>query len=209
MSERNANTGSRAEIDATGLATVAGWMTVYAINPTTREYTGTSEEYLPIGVGLPAFSFMDKPTAVEDDQAIVRSTKDDAWETLPDYRGKTAYDIETGSPIAVTALGELDNMLTLLAPATGYDKWSGAAWVTDETAEQAAAVTQANAQRTALIAEASTRTQLWQTQLMLNIISDIDKALLTEWMRYIQDLQAVDITADPAIAWPAMPQESF
>ncbi len=207
MSERNIDTRDQAEIDATGLAIVAGWLTVYAINPKTREYTGTSEEYLPVGVGLPAFSFMDKPAAVEDDQAIVRSTKGDAWETLPDYRGNTAYSIETGAPIVVTALGELDNRLTLLAPATDYDKWNGAAWVTDKTAEKAGAITEANAQRATLIAEASARTQLWQTQLMLNIISESDKALLTEWMRYIQELQAVDITAASAIVWPGMPQD--
>lgn len=205
MSERNIDTRDQAEIDATGLAIVAGWLTVYAINPKTREYTGTSEEYLPVGVGLPAFSFMDNPAAAGDKQAIVRTAAGDAWDLLPDYRGSTAYHIETGAPIVVTALGELDNILTLLAPATGYDKWNGAAWVTDETAEHAAAVTQANAQRATLITEASARTQLWQTQLMLNIISDTDKALLTEWMRYIQELQAVDTAMAPDINWPDAP----
>ncbi|WP_413722717.1 tail fiber assembly protein [Sodalis sp. RH24] len=205
MSEHNIDTRDQAEIDATGLATVAGWLTVYAINPTTREYTGTSEEYLPVGVGLPAFSFMDKPAVVADSQAIVRNAEGDAWDLLPDYRGNTAYSIETGAPIVVTALGELDNMLTLLAPATGYDKWNGTAWVTDETAEHAAAVTQANAQRATLITEASARTQLWQTQLLLNIISDTDKTLLTEWMRYIQELQTVDTAIAPDINWPDAP----
>lgn len=66
-------------------------------------------------------------------------------------------------------------------------------------------VTQAESIKQLLIAEANQKTQLWQTQLMLGIITAEDKASLTEWMLYVQKVQAVDTSA-PAIIWPEKPE---
>lgn len=57
-----------------------------------------------------------------------------------------------------------------------------------------------------LITEANQKTQLWQTQLMLGIITDEDKASLTEWMLYVQKVQAVDTSTAPDIIWPEKPE---
>ena len=57
-----------------------------------------------------------------------------------------------------------------------------------------------------IITEANQKTQLWQTQLMLGIITNEDKASLTEWMRYVQKVQAVDTSAAPDIIWPEKPE---
>ncbi len=196
-----------ARLNNNQIAISAGIITVFNYDALTREYINSNNEYLAVGVGLPANSCVDAPPEKEDGFALCRTADISGWEQVEDYRGKTAYSIETGSPVMITAPGRLDVTLTLIAPATGYDYWNGTEWVTDKTAEQAGAITQAETQRTALINEASTRTRLWQTQLTLNIISDADKELLTEWMRYIQDVQAVDITSAPEIFWPDMPQE--
>ncbi|ELW9228739.1 tail fiber assembly protein [Morganella morganii] len=65
---------------------------------------------------------------------------------------------------------------------------------------------QAEQQKQALIAEASQKTQLWQTQLMLGIITEEDKASLKEWMLYVQKVQAADVSAAPDIIWPVKPE---
>ncbi|MCJ7926316.1 MAG: tail fiber assembly protein [Pantoea vagans] len=56
------------------------------------------------------------------------------------------------------------------------------------------------------MSEANGITQAWQTQLLLGIITDADKALLTSWMKYIQAVQAADITNAPDISWPEKPE---
>ncbi|WP_049246328.1 tail fiber assembly protein [Morganella morganii] len=71
------------------------------------------------------------------------------------------------------------------------------------THEQYVAI--AESQKQALIAEASQKTQLWQTQLMLDIITDEDKASLKEWMLYVQEVQAVDSSLGADVVWPTPP----
>ncbi|PEI02320.1 hypothetical protein CRM79_03330 [Pantoea agglomerans] len=48
------------------------------------------------------------------------------------------------------------------------------------------------------------RSQAWQTQLLLGIITDADKATLTAWIKYVQAVQAVNIAASD-IARPEKP----
>ena len=64
----------------------------------------------------------------------------------------------------------------------------------------------ADYEQQSLITEANQKTQLWQTQLMLGIITDEDKISLTEWMRYVQKVQAVDTSTAPDIIWPEKPE---
>lgn len=63
----------------------------------------------------------------------------------------------------------------------------------------------AESQKQALIAEASEKTELWRTQLMLGIITDEDKSSLKEWMLYVQKVQALDVSIAPDIIWPVKP----
>ncbi|YBC52206.1 tail fiber assembly protein [Morganella morganii] len=56
-----------------------------------------------------------------------------------------------------------------------------------------------------MITEASQKTQLWQTQLMLDIITEEDKASLKEWMLYVQKVQAVDSSLGAGMVWPTPP----
>ncbi|WP_247717478.1 tail fiber assembly protein [Morganella morganii] len=71
------------------------------------------------------------------------------------------------------------------------------------TEEQLIAEAEANKQ--ALIAEVSQKTQLWQTQLMLGIITEEDKASLKEWMLYVQLVQTVDTSLGAGVIWPTPP----
>lgn len=66
-------------------------------------------------------------------------------------------------------------------------------------------IEQAEQQKQALITKASQKTQLWQTQLMLGIITEEDKASLKEWMLYVQEIQAVDPSLGADVVWPTPP----
>ncbi|MGU3523826.1 tail fiber assembly protein [Enterobacteriaceae bacterium C23F] len=91
----------------------------------------------------------------------------------------------------------------------------GKIWVSDEQGypqlidipepTQEELIAEAEAEKASRIAEANSITQMWQTQLMLGIITPEDKAKLTEWMRYVQAVQAVDTSTAPDIIWPEAP----
>jgi len=57
-----------------------------------------------------------------------------------------------------------------------------------------------------LVDEAISATAIWRTELQLGIISDDDKAILTEWILYHRALQGIDVSAAPEIEWPVKPQ---
>ncbi|RUT64326.1 hypothetical protein CKG00_14065 (plasmid) [Morganella morganii] len=88
----------------------------------------------------------------------------------------------------------------------GSDKKGNPVWVDIPplTHEQHVAISET--QKQALIAEANQKTQLWQTQLMLDIITGEDKASLKEWMLYVQKVRVVDTSTAPDIIWPEKPE---
>ena len=77
--------------------------------------------------------------------------------------------------------------------------------MTDPAEEKAANIKTVKERQAALIAEANSITQAWQTQLRLNMITDKDKASLFLWMKYIQALQNIDISCTSTISWPLRP----
>ncbi len=195
---------TQAVLDANFQATTAGWITVYNVDGT-NEFIGSTEEYLMVGVGLPANSYIDAPPAANPGYAICRNSAGTAWVQTENHRDQTVYDTGTLTPSIIQSLGPLSSTQTLMAPVTPYDQWNGVAWVTNATAQKAAQIAAAVAQQEALISAANVKTQLWQTQLMLGIITAADKATLTTWMAYVQAVQAVDTSTAPNIVWPVLP----
>jgi hypothetical protein len=193
-----------AVLDKNNQAITSEWVTVYNIESRTNEYIGKTDEYLMVGVGLPSSATIDEPPAAQSGFAICRNSAGDAWEQLEDHRGETAYNTATLQSVVVQNIGAIDASLTLLAPATPYDVWNGSEWVTDPAAQKTAQENALVAEKTALIFAANLKTQLWQTQLMLGIITDSDKAALITWMQYVQAVQAIDTTAED-ITWPPIP----
>ncbi|RUT64322.1 hypothetical protein CKG00_14035 (plasmid) [Morganella morganii] len=88
----------------------------------------------------------------------------------------------------------------------GSDKQGNPVWVNVPPLTHKQHVAIAETQKQALIAEANQKTQLWQTQLMLDIITAEDKASLTEWMLYVQKVRVVDTSTAPDIIWPEKPE---
>jgi len=79
------------------------------------------------------------------------------------------------------------------------------AWVDEPAPSREQQVADAGQKKQSLLSEANTFTQPWQTQLLLGVISDADKASLIIWMKYYQQVQAVDTSKAPDITWPVKP----
>ncbi|GAB4593397.1 phage tail fiber assembly protein [Edwardsiella tarda] len=196
---------NNAIIDVDGIATVAGNIKVYNYDGHTREYLSTSDEFLVVGVGVPAHSCVDAIPIAKTGFAICRTEDLKRWEYVEDHRGEIIYDTETGDAIKVTAIGEYQPGTTI-APATPYDKWNGNAWITDAVAQHAAYIAHAEVKKSELLAEAQATISLWQTELQLGIISNEDKDKLVAWMKYIQAINIIDTSLAPDITWPIKPE---
>ncbi|BBJ60299.1 prophage tail fiber assembly protein homolog TfaE [Enterobacter asburiae] len=196
---------AKAELNQDMIATMAGEITVFNYDGETREYISSSVEYLPVGVGIPAKSCIDSPGEDKEGFTICRKADFTAWEYMADHRGETVYSTETGEVIVITAPGDYPDGTTTLAPATYHDTWNGNEWVIDTKAQHAADVEAAEQQKVALLSEAQTTINIWQTELQLGIINDKDKASLMLWLTYIKELQAVIPDAAPNIKWPTPP----
>ncbi|NHB97308.1 tail fiber assembly protein [Photorhabdus stackebrandtii] len=190
-----------------GLAEKAGWINVYHTNQMTKEFTGADIEYLMLGVSVSAGAYPDAPELpTSDDLAVCRSEDGKCWETVADYRGKTAYNKQIRAQQEVTELGELPETLTFKQPATHFDKWTGKEWVTDKDALKASQIEQAEQQRTTLCQQANEATILLQYAVETELASEEEKAQLLNWKKYLVLLSRVDTSLAPDIEWPKMPE---
>ncbi|WP_174865209.1 tail fiber assembly protein [Pectobacterium polaris] len=193
-----------AELNEHGLAINTGWITVYHVNAATREYQSASYEYVMQGVGLPADSYADEPQLPPSGQALRRSADGKAWEQVPDYRGRTVYSTETRQAQAVTQFGELPENMTFLAPATEFDQWNGASWVTNPEAQQLAVTKGLQQELAARRATANTRIAELNYAVDLAIATDEEQERLTQWKIYLVTLNRIDLTA-ASVVWPEAP----
>ncbi|CAB5610287.1 Caudovirales tail fibre assembly protein [Citrobacter youngae] len=112
------------------------------------------------------------------------------------------------TPEFVDYIGEIRSGYTTVAPSTQYDKWDGGKWVTDADAQRNAAIANAEKQRSHLLAHADKVMLDWRTELMLGEISDANKAKLSVWMAYKNEVKAVDVTTTHGrINWPEPPED--
>lgn len=194
---------AKVTLDKNGLAKSAGTLTIYNFDAVSGEFTGSNDEYLAQGVGLPANACTAIPPEAEGGHVAIYI--DGSWQVVVDHRGETVYSTADGKMLLVSALGNYPAGTTTLAPSTDFDKWDGEKWVTDTEAQRAAGLQAAESEKIARISEANSVTQAWQTQLRLDIINDEDKASLTAWMKYVQSVQSVDATTSLDITWPVKP----
>lgn len=195
---------AKVTLDKNGLAKSAGTVTVYNFNAVSGEFTGSNDEFLAQGVGLPDNACITAPPTTEAGRVALY--RDGSWLAVADHRGETVYSVADGTAVLIDAPGDYPADTTPLKPATVWDKWDGEKWVTDPAEEKAAAIKKAEERQTALITEANDFTQAWQTQLRLDMITDPDKDSLMAWMKYVQDVQAVKVREAPAVIWPHKPQ---
>lgn len=197
----------KAQFDAQGLATRAGWAEVYLCDPMTREYVRASLDNVPFGGSVVADAYLDKPEIpTKSGVAIIRSEDEKLWLYVADYRSKTAYDTETRQPIEIDFIGDLPDTLTLLEPKTEFDKWNGKKWVTDIEAQKAVLVAQAEQEKAQRLEEANATITYLQDAIEVGLDDDDYQAKLTAWKTYRVLLNRVDTSLAPDIDWPEKPE---
>ncbi|EFU2978020.1 tail fiber assembly protein [Escherichia coli] len=189
------------------IAVQEGNIIVYNYNSETREYISASTEFLAVGVGIPAYSCLDAPGTHKAGYAICRSADLNSWEYVPDHRGETVYDTETGEAKEITVPGDYPENTTTLAPLTSYDKWDGEKWVTDTEAQHSAAVDAAEAQRQSLIDAAMASISLIQLKLQAGRkLTQAETTRLNAVLDYIDAVTATDTSTAPDVIWPELPE---
>ncbi|WP_085248063.1 tail fiber assembly protein [Gilliamella mensalis] len=191
---------SAAVLNDAGLTITAGWVVIYHADCITGEYLGSTHQYLPVGVGVPASSYLDAPKSVKDGKAIVRVG--DKWIYPTDYRGKKIYSIKNGAESTVTEIGDIPASYTLLKPNSEFDAWDGEKWVLDENKQHQHYVAVAIAQKKQLLSEATTQIDYLQDAIDTDIATDEEKVLYTAWKKYRALLNRIDVDAAPDIEWP-------
>ncbi|HFJ0097802.1 TPA: tail fiber assembly protein [Escherichia coli] len=194
-------------LDENGFATEAGFITVYNYNGEPHEYIGSTVEYLPVGVGVPANSCVDAPGSKRDGFAICRNADLTGWEYVADHRGETVYSTENGLKVTISDIGEYPENTTTIAPLTPYDKWDGEKWVTDTDAQHRAAVDAAEAQRQSLIDAAMASIGLIQLKLRAGReLTQEETTRLNAVLDYIDAVTATDTSTAPYVIWPELPE---
>ena len=185
------------------IATKAGNITVYNYDGEIREYISTSNEYLAVGVGIPACSCLDAPGSYKTGYAICRSADFNSWEYVPDHRGEIVFSTETGESKEIKAPGDYPENTTTIAPLTPYDKWDGEKWVTDTEAQHGAA----EAQRQSLIDTAMASISLIQLKLQAGRkLTQAETTRLNTVLDYIDVVTATDTSTAPDVIWPELPE---
>ncbi|EQB99805.1 tail fiber assembly protein [Photorhabdus temperata] len=197
---------SKAILDKNNIAINSGNIIVFNYNASTREYLSSTDEYISVGVGLPANSCTDAPPDAKEGYVACRSSDSTNWLIVADYRGKIAYNTQTGKPQEIIEPGELPEILTFKQPATDFDKWDGEKWVTDIEAQKASQIEQAEQQRATLRQQADEAMTLLQYAVETEMASEAEKALLLAWKRYVVLLSRVDISLVSDIEWPKIPE---
>ncbi|MBX4575674.1 tail fiber assembly protein [Klebsiella pneumoniae] len=192
----------KAVFDSNLIATQAGIVQVFHFDMASREFLGTEEVYIHVGVGLPAFSCLEEPPVQSEYQVAVRSDDNLSWFVTEDYRGITVYDIKTLASHVITEPGPIPDTVTTSSPSTPYDKWDGSAWITDADALHAADVTAADLQKKQLITQVSADISILQDAVSLNMATDEEKARLTSLQTYRVLLNRIDTSLAPSIVWP-------
>ncbi|MEQ9865495.1 tail fiber assembly protein [Pectobacterium aroidearum] len=196
-----------AKINESGFSIQAGWITIYQVHPVTREYIGANYEYLPIGVGVPAGSYIDVPELPLVGLALRRSVDGKQWEHVSDYRDQTVYNTETRQPQKITDIGALQDNQTLLVPTSEFDKWEDGKWVTDLEAQRQALIENKKVELNTKLSQASERIQVLSDAVELNLATEEEKNELKVWKTYRLQLSRVDVNSFEE-ALPILPYSS-
>lgn len=195
---------AKAKLNNDMIATGAGDVTVYIYDSKTREYQCSSNEFLAVGVGLPANACIDAPRKSKAGYAICRAADCSGWECVADHRGETVYSKETGEKMTVSDLGDYSETVTSLSPNTPYDKWNGKGWETDIDAQHAADIVTAEQKKRSLLAEASVSVELLQDAIDLEMATEEEERLSKAWRKYRVQLSRIDTDSIP-VSWPERP----
>ncbi|WP_145573250.1 tail fiber assembly protein [Yersinia mollaretii] len=192
------------EFDKYRYAIAAGDVTVYNAMPDTREYIGSSSEFINLGQGLPAHAYTDQPLKAKKGFAVCRTQDNKSWEYIADHRGEIRYSTISKQEVIIKALGDYPASTTDITP-TEFDRWDGNAWVSDEAA-RTAAVRQAAASKKAELKAVADSEIDWRQDAVDGSYAEADEvAELAAWKKYRVLLMRIDTSKAPDITWPTTP----
>lgn len=91
------------QFDENGFAITPGELKCFYYYPENGEYSGWSDEYINVGVSMPANSTDSEPG--ESVENYVYVFIDGAWSLEEDHRGEIVYYNDTGKPLKITEIG--------------------------------------------------------------------------------------------------------
>lgn len=191
------------DFDENGFALESGVVSAYVCSPDTRELIGRLQVNVQIHCGLPANSYIDEPPKGKNGCAIIRLPN--GWGYVADFRGKIAYEKETGSGFVIEDIGELDDIYTFKIPATKFDEWDGNDWVTNDSLAKENAINTATENKEELSINAESKIAMLSRAVKLGIATDNEKEKLNQWEAYSVYLSRVEVSNAPDIDWPSIP----
>ncbi|MFQ1020182.1 tail fiber assembly protein [Gilliamella sp. CG13] len=192
-------------LDNNGITTIAGWTVVYNVDANTGEFLSATYQYLPVGVGLPAFSYIDAPKSVNNEKAIVR--QGNKWSYPNDYRGQKIYSTETGVESIMQNIGEIPNNYTMLKPESEFDVWDGKNWRLDHDKKHQYEVKKTTIRKNQLIDEATNQISYLQDAVDSQIATELEIISLAEWKKYRVLLNRINTDLAPDITFPEKPNK--
>ena len=125
------------------------------------------------------------------------------WALIDDYKRANSWP-ENGADVGENIFTEYSG-----TPPEGKTRAPDAngkpSWIDEPPPTEQEIIAAAERNRKALLFDADAATADWRTELALGIIDDDDTAKLTEWMKYIKAVKAVDTSTAPDVSWPEKP----
>lgn len=180
-------------------------ITIYNLSSSTNEFIGKGDGYIPANTGLPAYSTDIAPPSVSDGFVAVFNFESGKWTVVEDHRGKTVYNIHTGSAITISQLGNLPDGVVTIAPEGQFVKWDGKKWVHDTEAEKTAQITLLTQQKDSLLTFATSKIGPLQDAVDLGIATDAETVLLLAWKKYRVLINRIKPDDASDISWPEQP----
>lgn len=192
------------QFDENNLALNTGTVRVYDCHPVTHEYLGLSDEFLAIGVGLPANSYLEMPPEAKEGFAICRL--DGQWQYVADLRGQKAYNKETAAEVEIKDLGDLSDEFTFIKPETEFDYWDGQGWRTNSDKQKAFQIEAAQSEKQNRLELAEKQLAVLQRAIKFGMATEAESKLAEQLEVYSVLVSRIELLHTPNIDWPEMPQ---
>lgn len=185
-----------------GIATENTTLTLYNYDAKTRELKFSDKYLILKGSGLPANSTEIPPNAHKAGFSQIFDGNN--WEYVSDYRGETAYNTTTKSPVIITQIGDIPVDLTLLEPFE-FCKWNGKEWVLDENQKNTAIIQKNESIKNLLLATSNEKIAILQDIIDLDMCESNEDEQLKQWKKYRILVIRVD-TNQINVKWPEQPK---
>lgn len=188
--------------DKSGIARSSGYIKVYGVDPSTREYIGARYDYVVATTGIAAGCYLDSPKQPPIGFALRRNEDGTEWEFVPDNRGKVSYNKSDRSQKIIDYIGDVESDYTLVPPKTPYDEWVDGCWQTNLVKQQEFYVQEATQKRLNLMDIAEKHINHIKSAMAANDATPEEEESLPAWEAYNRALSRLDLSNAPNIEWP-------